>query len=77
MPVGKYRPAWDETLNIAASIPDRQCMFRYVDGTESKLNLTFRDLYKDEYTGEELPQAQIREAIHEELSYFVSMSGAE
>ena len=41
-----------------------------MDGTDSNVTLEFRDQYKDEYTGEVLPQAQVQEAIRDELNYF-------
>ena len=33
-------------------------------------NLIFKDAYKDEYTGEELPMGHVRNAMLDELEYF-------
>ena len=38
------------------------------DGTECKVNYVFKDRYVDEYTGEELPLQETKEAIANELS---------
>ena len=71
MKVGDYTPAWDEVLKVSAAMPITPCTFRYLNDTSSIIPLEFRDQYKDEYTSEVLPQQQIREAIRDELSYFL------
>ena len=44
--------------------------FKHVDGRTESLNLQFKDVYKDEYTQEELPVGHVKIAMQEELAYF-------
>ena len=44
--------------------------FKYFNGKNEDRKLEFKDRYKDEYTGEELPMGYVREAMREELDYF-------
>ena len=65
--------SWGERyidLAIVANIQKQKGKFKMVDGSTRNVNFEFKDSYKDEYTGEELPRAQVQEAIVDELSYF-------
>ena len=44
--------------------------FKYKKGKVEHTKLVFKDIYKDEYTCEELPMGQVRLAMQEELEYF-------
>ena len=43
---------------------------KYANGHTESTRLIFRDVYRDEYTNEDLPMGQIRAAMLDELSYF-------
>ena len=45
-------------------------MVCFASGEKRPIDWRFRELYKEEYTTEPLPDAHIREAIIDELSYF-------
>lgn len=44
--------------------------FKHANGRIAPQQLVFKDSYKDEYTGEELPMGHVRTAMAEELEYF-------
>ena len=44
--------------------------FRHADGRKEFVNGNFRENYDDEHTQERLPEASVRTAIIDELSYF-------
>ena len=52
-----------ETKNLSVK-------FKHLNGKANMTNLTFKDSYKDEYTGEELPMGHVRNAMLDELEYF-------
>ena len=52
-----------ETKNLSVK-------FKHLNGKANMTNLTFKDSYKDEYTGEELPMGYVRNAMLDELEYF-------
>ena len=59
-------------LALLSQHTQRKIKLNYLDGTckNVDLNQNFRDVYKDEYTTEQLPREQTKEAIHDELAYF-------
>ena len=56
--------------DLLAGIKSETTLFKYADGTTAPVNWNFRDVYRDEYTTEPLPDAQIRHAIVDEMRYF-------
>ena len=50
-----------------ATISNNNSTLKMADCTATPVRWNFRDVYKDEYTAEELPTAQLREAIVDEL----------
>ena len=50
----------------------RRTTFRLADGKNKSIDLNpnFRDVYRDEYTGEALPKSWVEEAIHDDIDYF-------
>ena len=58
------------TQTSLAAVSDLKTKFKHVNGTESTINYVFKDRYVDEYTGEELPLAETKAAIANELDYF-------
>ena len=68
-------PSWSQLLDGAdhvASVNARRSAFTFAGGRTVPAEWNFRDTYKGEYTQEELPTAQTREAIVDELTYFNS-----
>ena len=64
---------WEETyvdMSMAAVVKEARGSLKFTDGHTRKFSYEFRDTYKDEYTGDVLPEAHIRAAIVDELSYF-------
>ena len=53
--------------DIVANIESKKSMFRWADGTSTVVNWNFRERYLDEYTREELPHAEIKAAIVDEM----------
>ena len=75
VPIGTYSPSWEQLGNDMATLASMKesthhCSFRQVSGPPSKIKLEYKEVYKDEYTNEILPTAQIQEAIMDELNYF-------
>ena len=61
--VYKAEDAMAKTENLSVK-------FKHDKGRSEVRKLEFKERYKDEYTGEDLPMGYVREAMREELDYF-------
>ena len=71
----EYECSWEQLLadqDLMAAVQSRDSMFKVAGGRTVPVQWVFKDMYRDEYTQEPLPEAPIREAIVDELSYFNS-----
>ena len=55
--------------DILAGTEAQTTLFKFANGTTAPVNWNFRDTYRDEYTAEPLPDAQIRHAFVDEMRY--------
>ena len=54
--------------NIVANIGNQPSMFRFEDGSTVPIDWKFKEVYRDEYAAEALPEASIRAAIVDEMT---------
>ena len=68
----EYEQSWQQLLedrDRVAARKSKKSMFKYADGTSVPVNWVSRDVHKDQYTQEPLPDAQSQEAIVDEPAY--------
>ena len=68
-----------KTINVASAYAAEDKMaetknltvqLKHADGRTEPTNLVFKDVYRDEYTHEDLPIEHVKVAMHDELTYF-------
>ena len=61
-----------EAADLNHKNAQRKVKFKFLDGSTKLIDLDphFQEVYKDEYTTEQLPREQTKAAIYDELAYF-------